>query len=69
MICFRDMTFCKSDCINTECGRHYGDDDREAAIKWWGGEDAPIAFSDFSKTCPDYTYDNPWDDVDSYGPS
>lgn len=54
MICFRDMTFCSSDCTNTACMRHFGDDDRAAAENWWGGPDAPVAFSDFSKDCPIY---------------
>lgn len=59
MLCFRDMTFCKSDCINTECRRHFGEDDRAAAAKWWEmfkspDEGPPIAFADFSKGCKDY---------------
>ena len=24
MICYRDMTFCASDCVNTDCRRHFG---------------------------------------------
>ena len=31
MICFRDMTFCSSDCTNTACHRHFGADDKAAA--------------------------------------
>lgn len=54
MICFRDMTFCGSDCINTACHRHFGEDDRAAARQWWGNENAPVAYSDFSGNCPDY---------------
>lgn len=54
MICFRDMTFCSSDCTNTACHRHFGADDRAAAEKWWGGPDAPVAFSDLSLTCQFY---------------
>lgn len=54
MICFRDMTFCGSDCTNARCRRHYGHDDRDAAERWWGSSDAPVAFSDFSGECPDY---------------
>lgn len=56
MICFRDMTFCSSDCVNDKCYRHFGTDDQEAANEWW--EDmrgkAPIAFSDFSNICTLY---------------
>ena len=55
MICFRDMTFCSSDCINTACRHHLGDDDRKAAEDWWGGEDVPIAWSDLSDGCRYYT--------------
>lgn len=54
MICFRDMTFCGSDCQNRSCPRNFNDDVSAAARRWWGGPGAPIAFSDFSKDCPDY---------------
>jgi hypothetical protein len=52
MICFRDMTFCASDCANDKCRRHFGEDDKEAAEKWM--LDPPIAWSDFSKDCEEY---------------
>lgn len=58
MLCFRDMSFCSSDCTNDKCFRHFGDDDAEAAKKWWGDNclkgDPPISFMDFSGDCPDY---------------
>lgn len=60
MLCFRDMTFCGSDCVNTICRRHFGDDDKAAASQWWRevfkqtDDGPPIAFSDFSGDCPDY---------------
>lgn len=54
MICFRDMTFCDSDCINTKCPRHFDEQDKRDAGKWWGGPDAPVAFSEFSKDCKDF---------------
>lgn len=59
MLCFRDMTFCASNCINTECKRHFGPDDQRAADKWWElfkspDEGPPIAWSDFSDDCPEY---------------
>jgi hypothetical protein len=54
MICYKDKTFCKSDCVNSTCYRFLSDAERLEAIKWWGSEDAPIAYSDFSKNCPDY---------------
>ena len=50
MICFRDMTFCSAECVNSECFRNYSPDVDKAA-KAWGGDDAPVAFSDFSDTC------------------
>ena len=55
MICYKDMTFCSSDCTNTECHRFFSEEQRENAEKWWGGPDAPVAFSDFSGDCPAYT--------------
>lgn len=57
MICFRDMTFCGSDCANTDCHRHFGEDDSKAAQEWWGEDSehgAPVAYCDFSKDCPEY---------------
>lgn len=56
MICYRDMTFCSSDCDNRECRRHFSEEVEKGARKWWSHDpdNAPIAFSDFSKTCPDY---------------
>lgn len=38
MICFRDQTFCASDCQNTECFRHYGPEEKAAAEGWGGFE-------------------------------
>ena len=52
MICFRDMTFCDSDCVNTACHRHFGPDDKEAAERWM--DDPPVAWCDFSKDCEEY---------------
>jgi hypothetical protein len=54
MICYRDMTFCASDCRNTKCRRYFGEDQRKGAVEWWGSDDAPVAMADFSKTCEDY---------------
>lgn len=51
-ICYRDMTFCIADCDNKECPRMYTKEVIEAANKWWGEDGAPIAISDFSKSCP-----------------
>ena len=56
MTCFRDMTFCGSDCVNTQCRRYYGPDDAAAAKRWWGDIEGepPVAFADFSADCADY---------------
>lgn len=54
MICFRDMAFCSAPCLTVECRRNFTAETREAARKWWGSDDAPVAFSDFSEVCPDY---------------
>ena len=54
MICYRDMTFCvATECTNKDCSRYFSDAVLEGA-KAWGGEDAPIAFSDFRSTCDKY---------------
>lgn len=54
MICYLDKTFCSSDCKNQHCSRFWTDEIHQAAKEWWGGDNAPVAFSDFSKTCPEY---------------
>lgn len=55
MICFRDMTFCASDCTNTLCRRNFGPDDAFEARQWWGSDDYPVAWSAaFKVDCPDY---------------
>lgn len=50
MICYLDMTFCKhwKDCKNApSCHRPLTPDVIEAARKWWGSDNVPIAvFSD-----------------------
>ena len=56
-LCYLDRTFCASDCTNTVCHRHFGPARAEGARRWWSHdpENAPVAFSDFSGNCPDYT--------------
>ncbi len=56
MICFKDRTFCASDCVNKYCFRHFGDDDKYASRLWWSHDpdNAPVAFADFSKDCEGY---------------
>ena len=55
MICYKDQTFCASDCKNTECFRNFTETIKEEAIRWWGSEDVPIAYADFSSSCDSYT--------------
>ena len=54
MICYKDMAFC-SDGQNCSarigCDRFFGYEEREKAVKWWGGNDAPVAFMNFAATC------------------
>lgn len=54
MICYRDMTFCSAQCATKDCKRQFDAAQKAAAKKWWGGDGAPVAFSDFSNTCPLY---------------
>ena len=54
MISYKDMTFCSAACKNFNCPRNYTDDIHLAARQWWGSDDAPVAFADFSKDCKDY---------------
>jgi hypothetical protein len=54
MLCFRDKTFCSSDCERVMCHRHFGPADQAAADRWWNGPGAPVAFADFSGRCSDY---------------
>lgn len=43
MLCYRDQTFCISPDCKNECGRRLTDEIREAAKRWWGGDNPPIA--------------------------
>lgn len=57
MICYKDKTFCSSDCVNTQCFRYFSPEDREGSHKWaesLGKDYAPIAWSDYSGSCPLY---------------
>lgn len=53
MLCFKDKTFCSSDCINKNCHRNFTEEEKNLSILW-GGPDAPVAFSDYSENCSDY---------------
>ena len=54
MTCYRDMTFCIAACAYTPCYHKLTPEVEEAAARWWGSSNAPIAVSDYSDTCPDY---------------
>lgn len=57
MISYKDKTFCLAStngtCKNDKCWRFFSDEERANSIKWWGSDDAPVAFCDFSKDCED----------------
>ncbi len=50
MMCYRDRTWCGSKVAVHTCGREFTEQDRLAAIKWWGGEDFPLSVGDFCGT-------------------
>jgi len=56
MLCYKDKTFCNSDCIVSSCFRFFGEAEREGSRKWWDHDpdNAPIAVSDFSGVCEHY---------------
>lgn len=54
MICYKDKTFCASDCKNNLCHRFFGPEQSAAAEKWWGSKSAPVAFMDCSNGCFGY---------------
>lgn len=56
---YKDKTFCNSDCTKADCYRNFNDNERRGARMWWGHDpdNAPIAFSDYSKTCGEYKND------------
>lgn len=58
MICYRDMTFCQSDCVNTECVRYLSDEVFDGAEHMM----LPLALADFSRDCKEYVPDE--DDSD-----
>lgn len=55
MTCYKDITFCKSDCAHYVCFRFYGPEQHQAAISWCDGDsNASVAMADFSEECEDY---------------
>lgn len=53
MMCYKDRTFCESDCTTSTCLRFFGEK-QKAGAKAWMGDNAPVAYNDFSKNCDDY---------------
>lgn len=54
MLCYKDMTFCSSDCAKSDCYRYFGEEQRIAAREWWGNDNAPVLMANFSQKCADY---------------
>lgn len=57
MICYKDKTFCKSDCTRTDCYRFLSDEDIERAKEM----ELPLALSDYTEVC--FWYDSPKGDM------
>ena len=51
---YRDTTFCTAACGNEQCSLKFTPAVTEAAQKWWGREDAPVAVGDRSQGCLEY---------------
>lgn len=49
MISYKDRAFCSMShkCTDVSCSRNFSDEVRAQAVKWWGGEDPPIAMYAF----------------------
>lgn len=47
MICYMDRSYCASPNCLDRCGRKLTAEVRAAAIKWWGGANAPICTMEF----------------------
>ena len=53
-LCYKDKTFCSSDCTRSDCYRYFSEEDRKGAKKWakvLGVKEASIAWSDYSEVC------------------
>ena len=54
MICYRDISFCAEGdtCqVRIGCNRHFSDEEKDKAAKWWGGDDYPVCFAPMAETC------------------
>jgi hypothetical protein len=50
MICFQDRTFCGSKNCKNLCGRKFTKELHKQAVKWWGSDEYPVAYSTFCGT-------------------
>ena len=50
MLCYRDQSYCQSDCTNQDCFRFIS----EAVVEGSEKTGLPLSVSDFSETCPEY---------------
>jgi hypothetical protein len=50
MLCYKDRTYCKSDCLNMECFRYFDGGVAKDAADFG----LPVAVADFSASCPHY---------------
>ena len=53
MICFKDRSFCaeSAQCGNTECPSRWNEDLAYSAKRWWGSDNAPVAFQSMKERC------------------
>lgn len=54
MVCYRDMCFCldAETCPKREgCSRYFSPAEQARAVRWWGNENVPVAFSPMAATC------------------
>ena len=49
-LCYKDRSYCSSDCVNKKCSRYISEELVNEAYKFG----LPIASIDMSKTCGDY---------------
>lgn len=47
MMGYGDRIWCCSKNCKNKCGRKLTDEDREKAIRWWGGEGFPISVAEY----------------------
>ena len=49
-LCYKDRSYCGSDCINNWCVRYASKELKKEAAEFG----LPVAYQDYSKTCGDY---------------